>query len=129
MACLFPFGFGLSYTTFAYSKLGVSTAAGDAPDVLVSVDVTNTGSVRGTEVAQLYLHERVTSVETPIRSLAGFEQVTLEPGATGSVTFRLKRKQLEVWNENGRWVFEPGKFTAWVGGSSQAELSADFELR
>lgn len=126
---LFPFGFGLSYTTFAYSRLAVGTPAGEAQDVLVSVNVTNTGSVRGTEVAQLYVHESVTSVETPVRSLAGFEHVTLEPGATGTVTFRLKRKQLEVWNENGRWVFEPGKFTAWVGGSSQAELCADFELR
>lgn len=125
---LFPFGFGLSYTTFVYSQLTVNTAAENAPDVLVRVKVTNTGHMRGTEVAQLYVRENVASVETPVRSLAGFEHVTLEPGATETVTFRLKREQLQVWNEGGRWVFEPGKFTVWAGGSSLAELSAEFEL-
>jgi beta-glucosidase len=100
---LFPFKLGLSYTTFAYSQVTVGTPAIDALEVLVSVNVTNTGSVRGTKVAQLYFRENVTSVETPVRSLAGFEHVTLEPGATESVTFRLKREQLQVWNEDDRW--------------------------
>jgi beta-glucosidase len=126
---LFPFGYGLSYTTFSYCQLAVRTPTGGSPDVQVSVNVTNTGSVRGTEIAQLYFRENVTSVETPIRSLVGFEHVTLDPGATGTVTFRLNRKQFQVWNENDRWVFEPGKFTVWVGGSSLAELSTEFELR
>jgi beta-glucosidase len=124
---LFPFGFGLSYTTFAYSELAVNTLA-DAGEVLVSVKVTNTGRMRGTEVAQLYFRENVTSVETPVRTLAGFEHVTLEPGATETVRFRLKREQLQVWNEDGRWVFEPGEFTVWAGGSSRAELRTEFQL-
>lgn len=126
---LFHFGFGLSYTTFAYHQLSVIPPAEDAPEVIVKVNVSNTGKVRGTEVAQLYFREQVTSVETPVRSLAGFEHVTLEPGATASVTFRLKREQFRVWNEDGRWVVEPGTFTVWAGGSSLAELSAELELR
>lgn len=125
---LFPFGFGLSYTTFVYRQLTVQTPRYGASAVLVSANVFNTGSVRGTEVAQFYFRENITSVETPVRSLAGFEHVTLEPGASHTVTFQLKREQLEVWNEDNRWIFEPGKFTVWVGGSSLAELSAEFEL-
>ncbi len=126
---LFPFGFGLSYTTFSYDQLAIEISPDNTSDVLVSVSVTNTGKVQGTEVAQLYFRESVTSVETPVRSLAGFEHVTLKPGATQTITFRLKREQLQVWNEDNRWVFEPGKFTIWVGGSSMAELTAEFELR
>lgn len=126
---LFPFGFGLSYTTFAYNQLAIKTPPDEGSDVLVSVNVTNTGSVRGTEVAQLYFRENVTPVETPVRSLAGFEHVTLDPGARRTVTFRLKPEHLQVWNEDERWVLEPGKFTVWVGGSSLAELTAEFELR
>lgn len=127
---LFHFGFGLSYTTFAYSELSITTPVQEAAEaeVVVKVSVTNTGGVRGTEVAQLYFRENITSVETPIRSLAGFEPVTLDAGQTGTVTFRLNREQFQIWNEDDRWVVEPGKFTVWVGGSSLAELSAEFEL-
>lgn len=127
---LYPFGFGLSYTTFAYNKLAVQTpAARGGTDVIVAVDVTNTGTTPGVEVAQLYFRENVTSVETPVRSLGGFQRVSLQPGETKTATFHLKRDQLLVWNEDQRWAFEPGRFTVWAGGSSQAELSTEFDLR
>jgi beta-glucosidase len=127
---LFPFGFGLSYTTFHYDHLAVQTpAAGSHADIRVSVDVTNTGDREGDEVVQLYEHEDTTSVETPERSLSGFSRVRLRPHETRSVTFVVPQSQLAVWNVEGRWVVEPGAFTVWVGGDSQADLSTKFTLR
>lgn len=127
---LFPFGFGLSYTTFRYSHLGVQPPSpGSHGDILVSVDVTNTGSRAGDEVAQLYMREDVSSVETPRRQLQGFSRIRLAPGETKTVTFRVKQSQLAVWNVQRRWAIEPGRYTVWVGGSSLASLSAKFLLK
>ena len=126
---LFPFGFGLSYTTFGYSNLTVvPPKARSKGDLVVSVDVRNTGAVAGDEVVQLYVREHVTSVETPVKSLKGFSRIHLNPAELRTVTFHLPQDQLAVWNEWQRWVVEPGAFTVWVGGSSQATLSADFML-
>jgi len=126
---LFPFGFGLSYTTFRYEHLAVKTpAAGSGADVEATVDVTNTGDREGDEVAQLYVHQDVSSVETPERSLKGFSRIHLKPGETKSVSFRIPQKQLAVWNAEGKWVVEPGNFTVWVGGASDASLSGQFLL-
>jgi beta-glucosidase len=127
---LFPFGFGLSYTTFHYDHLAVQApAAGSHADIRVTVDVTNTGDREGDEVVQLYEHEDTTSVETPERSLSGFSRVHLQPHETRSVTFMVSRSQLAIWNAEGRWVVEPGAFTLWVGGDSRADLSTKFTLR
>jgi beta-glucosidase len=90
--------------------------------------VTNTGDREGDEVAQLYLRENVTTVETPSRSLAGFSRIRLKPQETKTVTFRIQRSQLAVWNAEGKWAVEPGQFTVWAGGSSQASLSVQFRL-
>jgi beta-glucosidase len=126
---LFPFGFGLSYTTFRYDHLVASPpAAGSHGDVQVTVDVTNTGNREGDEVAQLYLREDVTSVETPRKSLAGFSRIHLKPRETKTVSFRVPQKQLEIWNAEEKWVVEPGNFTVWAGGSSQAPLTTKFVL-
>jgi beta-glucosidase len=123
---LFPFGFGLSYTTFRYDHLiAQAPAMGSHDDVKVSVDVTNTGDREGDEVAQLYLREDVSSVETPSRSLKGFQRIHLEPQETRNITFRIPREQLAIWSAEKKWVVEPGSYTAWVGGSSEASLSAD----
>jgi beta-glucosidase len=127
---LFPFGFGLSYTTFRYDHLAVQAPApGSHADIRVTVDVTNTGDREGDDVVQLYEHEDTASVETPERSLSGFSRVHLRPHETRSVTFMVPQSQLAVWNAEGRWVVEPGAFTLWVGGDSRADLSTKFTLR
>ena len=127
---LFPFGYGLSYTSFTYAHL---TAEPPAPrtegDVAVTVDVTNTGERAGDEVAQLYLRQDTSSVETPARSLKGFERIHLAPHETKTVQFHLPLKELELWNAQGKWVVEPGGYTLWAGGSSEAELTATFLLK
>jgi beta-glucosidase len=127
---LFPFGFGLSYTTFRYDRLAVQVPpAGNHGDVRVTVDVTNTGEREGDDVVQLYEREETTSVETPERSLCGFSRVHLRPHETRTVTFAVPQSQLAVWNAERRWVVEPGSFTVWAGGDSRATLSAKFVLR
>jgi beta-glucosidase len=127
---LFPFGFGLSYTSFRYEHLAVQVpAAGSHGDVRVTVDVTNTGERDGDDVVQLYEREDTTSVETPGRSLCGFSRVHLRPHETRTVTFVVPQSQLAVWNAGRRWVVEPGSFTVWAGGDSRAALSAKFMLR
>jgi beta-glucosidase len=127
---LFPFGFGLSYTTFRYSNLAVQVPPpGSKSDVTVTVDITNTGEREGDEVAQLYIHEDVTTVETPARSLKGFSRIHLKPHETSTATFRVSQGQLAIWNEEHKWVLEPGGFTIWVGGASDATLSTKFLLQ
>jgi beta-glucosidase len=127
---LFPFGFGLSYTTFEYRNLlPEAPKPGSKDDLIVTVDVTNTGSVAGDEVAQLYVREDVSSVETPVRALKGFARIHLKPGETAKVRFEVPQEHLALWNAQQRWVVEPGNYTVWAGGSSAATLSAKFTLR
>lgn len=114
---LFPFGHGLSYTTFSYNGLQtLVNAAGAMADV--SVEIANTGAVSGDEVAQLYLHERVASVERPLKSLRGFQRVHLGPGAKQTVHFHLSAPDLAVFNQDSRWIVEAGRFDVMVGASS-----------
>jgi beta-glucosidase len=127
---LFPFGFGLSYTTFRYAHLLVQTppvASHDA--VRVSVEVTNTGEREGDEVAQLYLRQDTSSVETPERSLKGFSRIHLKPHEATTVSFDVPQSELAIWNAESKWVTEPGTFTIWAGGSSRAELTTIFLLK
>jgi beta-glucosidase len=122
---LFPFGFGLSYTTFEYTGLKLSAApipSGSSAEV--SVDVKNTGAVRGDEVVQLYIHDAVGSVSRPVKELKGFKRITLEPGETKTVRFDLTPAQLGMWNREMKWVVEPGLFEIMVGASS-----SDIRLR
>ena len=126
---LFPFGFGLSYTTFGYDHLAVQPPdPGSRDDVKVTVDITNSGDREGDEVAQLYVREDVSSVETPSRSLKGFSRIHLKPQETRTVVFRIPQDQLAVWNAERQWVVEPGRYTLWVGGSSLASLTTSFHL-
>jgi len=126
---LFPFGFGLSYTAFGYDHFTVQAPEhGSRDDVKVTVDITNSGDREGDEVAQLYLREDVSSVETPSRSLKGFSRIHLKPQETRTVVFPIPQDQLAVWNAEGRWVVEPGRYTLWVGGSSLASLTTSFLL-
>jgi beta-glucosidase len=91
--------------------------------------VTNTGNREGDETAQLYMREDVSSVETPERSLKGFSRIHLKPQETKTVTFRVPQEQLAVWNASGQWTIEPGQYTVWARGSSQASLTAKFLLK
>jgi beta-glucosidase len=126
---VFPFGFGLSYTAFRFDDLHVDAPTLRTGPVHVTVNVTNTGTVAGDEVAQLYVREDVSSVETPERALKGFSRITLQPGETKPVAFEVPQDELAVWNAEKKWVVEPGAYTVWVGESSQATLTAKFMLR
>lgn len=125
-APLYAFGHGLSYTTFSYSNLKVNKVSQDK--IEVSVSLTNTGTVKGKEVAQLYLRDDYASVTRPIKELKGFELVELNPNESKTITFLLTEKELGFYNNQGEFVVEPGDFTVFVGGSSLAELEAKFEL-
>jgi len=127
---LFPFGFGLSYTNFHYADIAVQApAAGSDADVVVSFQVTNTGEREGTEVPQLYVCQEVGSVESPERSLEGFTRIHLKPNESRTVTMHLRQGQLAVWNAEKTWAIEPGYYTVWVGGSSEAALTTRFLLK
>ena len=127
---LFPFGFGLSYTTFAITNLKVAAAqvkVGSA--VAVSADVTNTGPVVGDEVVQLYIHQKAGSDSRPMRELKGFERLTLQPGETKTVTFSLGPAELGYWSTSaGKWVQDAEAFDVWVGADSLATLHADLAV-
>lgn len=127
---LYPFGYGLSYTTFSYDNLRVSNAeakVGTAIDV--SVDVTNTGSREGDAVVQLYTHQRAGSASRPVRELKGFQRVGLALGEKKTVHFTLGKDELQFWSPVTKgWVVEPEHFDVWAGGDSTAMLHAEFRL-
>jgi beta-glucosidase len=126
----YPFGYGLSYTTFSVSNPQLSSGSVSANGPLtVSANVTNTGSTAGDDVVQLYLHENYTSILQPVRKLEGFSRVTLAPGQSKKVTFTLGRQNLGFYNEQGRFVVEPGPFDVWVGDSSVGGTHATFQVR
>jgi beta-glucosidase len=125
----FPFGFGLSYTTFAYDNLQVSAPSIRGDEVLrVSVRVTNNGPRAGEEVVQLYVRDRVGSVTRPVRELKGFEKIALAAGESRDVTFSLRASDLAFWRADRSWGAEPGEFEVFVGGDSTASLAAKFKL-
>ncbi len=126
---LFPFGFGLSYTTFKYDKLKLSskTMKGDN-ELKVSFDITNTGKVAGAEIAQLYIQDVKSSVDRPIKELKGFDKVFFKPGETKTVTLTVTKKDLSFWNK--KWIAEPGEFKVIIGASSvDQKLKGSFEYK
>src|SRR2546425_742403 len=126
---LFPFGHGLSYTTFSYSDLRLSAPRiPPAGTLRASVTVTNSGSREGAEVVQLYVHDEVATVTRPVRALAGFRRVALKPGEARTLDFQLTSKELGLYNKDMKFVVEPGKFRVFVGGSSVGGLEAEFEV-
>jgi beta-glucosidase len=126
---LYPFGHGLSYSKFTYGDVTVSspTLAWDGT-ITVSARVTNSGSREGAELAQLYIHDRVASITRPVRELKGFRRVQLQTGANTTVSFQLKRSDLEFVGLDNQWVAEPGTFDVWIAPSSAAGEPAKFEL-
>ncbi|HLY42894.1 MAG TPA: beta-glucosidase BglX [Terracidiphilus sp.] len=127
---LYPFGYGLSYTSFKFSNVRLSaktihkTGATD-----VEVDVTNTDSVAGDAVAQVYIHQRAGSASRPVRQLEGFERVTLQPGETRELKFPLGKNELQFWSpQNKVWAVEPGVFDVWAGEDSTASLHTELTV-
>ena len=131
VAPLFPFGYGLSYTTFAYGDPKVSKTVTTDGSVTVSVPVTNTGAVAGAEVVQFYVADPESSVDRPVKELKGFDKVFLQPGETKTVSVQLTRESLSFFDAaKHAWVAEPGRFDVLVGASS-ADIrgSVSFELK
>jgi beta-glucosidase len=126
---LYPFGHGLSYTTFRLSGLQLSSQR-VAPDgrLTVGVEVENTGSRAGDEVVQLYVRDVAASVTRPVRELKGFERLTLRPGEKRRVQFTLAPEHLGFLDQNMRFVVEPGQFKVFAGNSSVGGLEAGFEV-
>ncbi len=135
-AALFPFGFGLSYTTFNYSAVAVSRNAvplreahpGAASLVTATATVTNTGTRTATEVVQCYVGNRGASLEQPVRSLKGFLRVTLAPGESKQVSFPLGFDELSFFDNTGKQLLEPSAYTVWIGGDSLAADNAQFRV-
>jgi len=128
---LYPFGYGLSYTTFAYSNLVINQPTTHSQnDITVSVDVTNTGKVKGDDVVQLYLKDEESSVTTYEYDLRGFERVPLMPGEKKTVKFVLHPDDLALLDKNMNWTVEPGKFQVMIGSSSEdIKLKAEFTVK
>ena len=126
---LFPFGFGLSYTTFDYKNLKINKASfAKGEPVVVSVDITNSGNYDGKEVAQLYIQDVAASLARPVKELKGFELIALKKGETKTVTFTLTEKELGFYDNDGKYLVEAGTFKLMVGGSSDKGLEGQFEL-
>jgi beta-glucosidase len=127
---LYPFGHGLSYTTFAYSNLIVTPEKSNSEnDILVSVDITNTGKYKGDEVVQLYLKDEVSSVTVYETQLRGFERITLNIGETKTIRFILKKDDLKLLDKEMKWLVEPGYFEVLMGSSSEdIRLKKRFEI-
>jgi beta-glucosidase len=127
---LFPFGYGLSYTTFSFDNLKLSQAeAKIGTNLEVSVDVANTGTRAGDAVVQLYIHQRAGSASRPVKQLKGFQRVSLAVGAKQTVHFTLGKDELQFWSPaTKQWVVEPEQFDVWVGGDSTAKLHGEFRL-
>ena len=127
---LYPFGFGLSYTTFAYSDISLSQTSMNMQGVLTaSVNVTNTGAFPGGEVVQLYIRDLVGSTTRPVKELKGFERIYLQPGQTRTVTFKIAPEMLKFYNYDLQYVVEPGDFSIMIGPNSRDVQTARFTLK
>jgi beta-glucosidase len=127
---LYPFGFGLSYTSFAYSSLQLSKATMAAGEtVTASVTITNTGSRAGEEIAQLYIRDLVANRIRPVKELKGFQKIMLQPGEQKTISFKLDVAMLSYLDENGHPQIEPGTFHVFIGSSSNEVQQASLELK
>jgi beta-glucosidase len=125
----YPFGFGLSYTTFKVDNLGLDkSSVSRKGTVKVTFDVTNTGTRAGDDVAQLYIHDPVASISQPVRRLRGFQRVTLNPGKSETVSFNLDASDFGFYDNSGKFVVEPGRIDVYAGDSSTADLTKSFDV-
>jgi beta-glucosidase len=126
---LYPFGYGLSYTTFTYGDIKLSASdfkAGES--ITAKVTVTNTGKYEGKEVVQLYTRDMVGSITRPVKELKGFQKISLKPGESKEVTFTISADDLKFFNANLQYVAEPGDFKLFIGSNSRDVKAADFKL-
>ncbi|WP_309839712.1 beta-glucosidase BglX [Flavobacterium sp. 2755] len=127
---LYPFGYGLSYTSFAYKNLKIAKPSFQKGEKIeVSIDVTNTGNFDGKEVVQLYLNDPVASIVRPVKELKGFELIELKKGETKTIQFTLTDKELGFYDNDGKFLVEPGLFNVMVGWNSNEGLTTKFELK
>jgi beta-glucosidase len=127
---LYPFGYGLSYTTFEYSDISLNRKQiANKDTLLVSATIKNTGKIAGEEVVQLYIRDLVASVSRPVKELKGFKKISLKPGESKLVTFPVTSSELSFYRLDMSYGTEPGKFTVFVGRNSKDVKSADFELK
>ena len=127
---LYPFGYGLSYTTFAYSGLTLSAnSITKSESVKVAVTVANTGKYDGEEVVQLYIRDLTASIVRPVKELKGFQKIMLKAGESKSVEFTLSAKDLSFFDANGKTMLEAGKFNVFVGGDSKNTMMSSFDLK
>ncbi len=127
---LFPFGYGLSYTTFEYSDIAIDkTEYGKSDVIKVSYKLTNTGNYDATEVAQLYVRDKVGTVTRPVKELKRFERISLKAGESKELSFELPVSDLAFWNIDMKYVVEPGDFDLWVAGNSQSGTPLTFSVK
>ncbi|MDQ0496532.1 glycoside hydrolase family 3 C-terminal domain-containing protein [Paenibacillus brasilensis] len=125
---LYPFGYGLSYTTFEYSEIRLSQLQMNVSEInTANVTVTNTGSVQGEEIVQLYIQDLYGSVVRPVKELKGFKKVTLAAGEAQEISFTITESDLAFWNLDRKYEAEPGKFKVYIGSSSRDVKEASFE--
>lgn len=131
---LYPFGYGLSYTTFAFSDLHAVRDSISLDEIMnggafeIKVKVKNTGDREGKEVAQCYIHDCVARLTRPVREMKGFNKQSYGPGEEKEITFRLTAKELGYWDDHRQYLVEPGKFKVWVGNSSYAKDEITIEI-
>jgi len=134
---LYPFGYGLTYTKFAYSNLkaefshpSIATAKANPLGIVhVTAEIANSGSRQATEVVQLYVHNRVAPTSRPVRELKGFERVTLGPGESKTVSFSVKENDLGSYDPDLHWIVPPGTYDVWVAPDSSSGIHGTFEVK
>ena len=126
---LFPFGFGLSYTSFEYSDLALSNSTLKAGDSIeIKATITNTGGLFGEEVVQLYIRDVAASVSRPVRELKGFQKIGLEPGSSAEVAFTIETEDLLYFGSDSQWGIDPGTIRVWIGPNAMEGLESSFEI-
>ena len=126
---LYPFGYGLTYTSFSYSDVSLSNSTLKmSGKMTASVNITNTGTRKGKETVQLYIRDMVGSISRPVKELKGFQQITLSPGETKKVSFTLSVNDLKFYNSELKFAAEPGNFKVFIGTNSRDVKEADFKL-
>ena len=127
---LYPFGYGLSYTTFNYSDISLSNSTlQSGGKITASVNLTNTGTRSGKETVQLYIRDLVGSITRPVKELKGFQQITLQPGETKKVSFIISVDDLKFYNSDLKYTYEPGNFKVFIGTNSEAVKEATFKVQ
>lgn len=126
---LYPFGYGLSYTTFNYSNLRITNNFEKNSKIEITIDVKNTGAIEGKEVVQLYIRDKYASITRPVKELKGFELLNLKVGETKVAKFELTEKELGFYDNQGNWLIEKGEFEVYVGGNSQTQNKKSFVLK